>query len=42
MMDRGILAFIILDVTVTSYALYRNFSQVTPLSDDERQLYDDL
>jgi hypothetical protein len=41
-MDRGIIAFVIIAGTATSYALYRTYAQVTPLSDDERQLYDDL
>ena len=42
-MLRVVVAFIILDVTFTSYALYRNYARVTPLSDkDRRQLYDDL
>jgi len=41
-MDRGILAFIILDVTVTSYALYRTYARVTPLTEKDRAHYDDL
>ena len=41
-MDRGVLAFIIIAGTATSYALYRTYARVTPLSDKERRLYDDL
>ena len=41
-MVRAVVAFIILDVTVTSYALYRTYARVTPLSDTDRAIYDDL
>ena len=41
-MVRGILAFIILDVTFTSYALYCTYARVTPLTDKDRAIYDDL
>ena len=37
-----VVVFLILAGTATTYLAYRNFSQVTPISDDDRQLYDDL
>ena len=41
-MVRAVVAFIILDVTVTSYALYRTYARVTPLTEKDRAHYDDL
>ena len=37
-----VVLFLVIAGTATTYLAYRNYSRVTPLSDDERQLYDDL
>ena len=37
-----VVAFIIIAGTLTSYALYRTYARVTPLSDNDRSYYDDL
>ena len=37
-----VVAFIIIAGTATTYALYRSYARVTPLSDNDRSLYDDL
>ena len=41
-MVRAVVAFLVVGATLTTYLAYRNFSRVTPISDDDRQLYDDL
>ena len=37
-----VVAFLIIAGTLTSYLAYRNYARVTPLSDTDRQLYEDL
>ena len=41
-MNGGVIAFLLVNVTVTSYALYCTYARVTPLSDKDRAIYDDL
>ena len=41
-MLRAVVAFIIIAGTATTYALYRSYARVTPLSDNDQSLYDDL
>ena len=40
-MPRVVLVLIIAG-TATTYALYRTYARVTPLTDEDRALYDDL
>jgi len=37
-----VIVFLVLAGTLTTYLAYRNFSRVTPLSDNDRSYYDDL
>ena len=37
-----VVLFLVIAGTATTYLTYRNFTRVTPLSDNDRQLYDDL
>ena len=37
-----VVLFIIIAGTATTYAFYRSYARVTPLSDNDRSLYDDL
>jgi hypothetical protein len=41
-MVRVVIAFLVVSATATTYLAYRNLSRVTPLSDNDRSLYDDL
>ena len=41
-MDRGVLVWLILNATLTSYLAFKNYSQVSPLSEDDQIAYDDL
>ena len=37
-----VIAFLIIAGTLTTYLAYRNYARVTPLSDTDRAIYDDL
>ena len=37
-----VVVFLILAGTATTYCAYRNYARVTPLSDTDRAIYDDL
>ena len=37
-----VVLFLILTGTATTYLAYRSYARVTPLSDNDRSLYDDL
>ena len=41
-MAREVIAWLIINASVTFYLAYCNLSRVTPLSDHERSYYDDL
>ena len=41
-MLRAVVAFLVVSATLTTYLAYRNFTRVTPLSDNDRATYDDL
>jgi hypothetical protein len=41
-MAREVIAWLVINASVTFYLAYCNLSRVAPLSDDDRQLYDDL
>ena len=37
-----VVLFLIIAGTATTYLAYRNYARVTPLSDNDRALYDEL
>ena len=37
-----VVLFLVIAGTATTYLAYRNFTRVTPLTDEDRSLYDDL
>ena len=41
-MVRVVIAFLVVSATATTYLAYRNLSRLTPLSENDRQLYEDL
>jgi hypothetical protein len=41
-MARGIVVWLVINATITTYLAYRQYSRSAAISDDERELYDDL